>query len=196
MIKLKPIPVILGIIFTLLTGSMNAGDKVSARFENFTLKDYNGFEHSLYEYKKDAKAIVVMFIATRCPISNAYNERMVQLVSDYEDKGVVFVGINSNKQEDIDEIAEHAAENMFDFDVLKDWNNVIADKWNAKVTPEIFVLNTNFELLYHGRIDNSRREDEVETQELRRALDEILAGKEVSVRETKAFGCTIKRVSK
>ena len=103
MFKTKKVSLFMGIIIALLTGILIAGDKTPERFENFTLKDYNGFEHSLYEYKKDAKAIVVMFIATRCPISNAYNERMVQLVDDYEDKGVVFVGINSNKQEDIED---------------------------------------------------------------------------------------------
>jgi hypothetical protein len=55
-------------------------------------------------------------------------------------------------------------------------------------------LNSNFEILYHGRIDDSRREENVTSQDLRNALDEILGGKIVSVTETKAFGCSIKRV--
>lgn len=168
-----------------------APDKV----ENFTLKDYNGNEHSLINYK-DSKAIVIMFISTQCPVSNAYNSRMAALYNDYMAKGVTFLGINSNKQEDIAEIKQHAKDNGLSFTILKDPGNVIADKFSASFTPEIYVLNGQLEILYHGRIDDSRDEEDVEKKDLRLALDEILAGKPVSVKETKAFGCTIKRVKK
>jgi len=79
---------------------------------------------------------------------------------------------------------------------LKDFRNIIADKFKASFTPEVYVLNSDFELLYHGRIDDSRKIKNVKSEDLRKALDEILAGKEVSVKNTKAFGCTIKRVEK
>jgi peroxiredoxin len=163
--------------------------------ETFTLPDYNGKEHSLSDYK-NSKAIVVMFIATQCPVSNDYNTRMAKIYSDYKDKNVTFIGINSNKQESIDEIKKHSKDNNFGFTVLKDKDNIIADKYDASVTPEIFVLNGKYEILYHGRIDDSRKVTEVETNDLRKTLDEILAGKSVSNPKTKAFGCTIKRVSK
>lgn len=162
--------------------------------EDFTLNNYDGKSYTLSD-AKDAKAIVIMFIATKCPVSNAYNERMVELYEDYESKGVVFLGINSNKAEDSEECEEHAEENGFQFPVLKDPNNTIADKYDAQVTPEIYVVNTKRELLYHGRIDNSQREDNVENKDLRNALDEILEGEAVTVADTKAFGCTIKRVN-
>ena len=162
-------------------------------YENFTLKDYNGKEHSLSDYK-DSKAIVVIFIATQCPVSNAYNERMVQLYKDYQPKDIAFVGINSNKQEDAEEVKKHSEEHNFEFPVLKDWDNVIADRFEASVTPEIYVLNSEFQELYHGRIDDSQREGNVKSQDLRAALDAILAGKTVPIIETKAFGCSIKRV--
>jgi peroxiredoxin len=171
-----------------------ANDPNKKKFEDFTLDDYNGVKHTLSDYK-DSKAIVVMFIATQCPISNAYNSRMADLYKDYQDKNIAFVGINSNKQESVEEIKDHAKKNGLEFTILKDWNNVQADKFEASFTPEIYVLNSNLELLYHGRIDNSRRIDEVKEKDLRRTLDEILSGKEVSVPTTKAFGCTIKRVS-
>ncbi|MGK9476300.1 thioredoxin family protein [Melioribacter sp. OK-6-Me] len=163
------------------------------KVENFKLKDYNGKEYQLSDFK-ESRAIVIMFIATQCPISNAYNSRMVKLYNDYKKKGVSFIGINSNKQESVDEIKEHAKQNGFEFIILKDERNVIADKFEASVTPEIFVLNSNFEILYHGRIDDSRKEEDVKTHDLRIALDEILSGKKVSNPQTKAFGCTIKRV--
>lgn len=162
---------------------------------DFTLTDYNGNEYALSDFK-DSTAIVVMFIATQCPVSNAYNERMVALFNDYQAQGFAFIGINSNKQESVEEIKEHSQKNNFDFPVLKDWNNVIADQFEATVTPEIYILNSLFEILYHGRIDNSRRESDVKSQDLRAALDEIFVGKTVSTVETKAFGCTIKRVNK
>lgn len=165
------------------------GDKV----ENFVLKDYNGTEHSLEDYK-DSKAIVILFVATQCPVSNAYNSRMAALHQKYSEKEIAFVGINSNKQEDAEEVKNHAEENGLNFTILKDPNNIIADKFKAQVTPEIFVLSPDLEILYHGRIDDSQRETEVTSKDLESALDAILAGEEISVKTTKAFGCTIKRV--
>jgi peroxiredoxin len=120
---------------------------------------------------------------------------MVDLYKAYNDKNVTFLGINSNKQESIKEIANHSNENGFQFTVLKDENNIIADKYKAQVTPEIFVVNGNMEVLYHGRIDDSRRANDVKSEDLRNALDAVLADKNVPVKETKAFGCTIKRVN-
>jgi peroxiredoxin len=165
------------------------GDKI----EGFTLTDYEGNKHSLSDYS-ESKAIVIMFIATKCPVSNDYNSRMEKVFNDYKNKEVSFLGINSNKTEDVSEIGIHAKDNELTFTILKDEKNVIADKFDASFTPEIYVLSSDFELLYHGRIDNSRRESEVKVTDLRNALDEILSGKSVSNPETKAFGCTIKRI--
>ena len=174
-----------------LASGLLAGDSAK-KVGNFTLEDYNGVKHSLTDYKS-SKAIVLMFIATQCPVSNSYNTRMVELQKDYASRGVSFVGINANKQESVEEIKEHAKAHGFVFPILKDVNNVIADKLGASVTPEMYVLNSNFEILYHGRIDDSSRLDKVSSKDLRVALDEILAGKPVGVKETKAFGCSIKR---
>ncbi len=179
------------ILLLLLSGVSTASEKEKA--ENFSLKDYNGIEHSLTDFK-NSKAIVVMFIATQCPISNDYNERMVEYHKKYSLKNISFVGINSNKQESVDEIKKHAEENKFEFVILKDHENKIADKFKASVTPEIYVLNSDFEILYHGRIDDSRKESEITSRNLENALEEILSDKEVSVTKAKAFGCTIKRV--
>lgn len=185
--------IVFSLILFLLISFSYAGEMSKA--ENFTLKDYSGKSHSLSNYK-DSAAVVVMFIATQCPVSNDYNNRMAALYKDYTEKGIAFLAINSNKQESVEEISTHSQKHGFQFPVLKDPDNVIADKFNAQVTPEIFVLNSNFEILYHGRIDDSQRESEIKSRDLRNALDEILAGKPVSKKETKAFGCTIKRVQK
>lgn len=163
--------------------------------ENFTLKDYNGKSFSLSDFK-NSKAIVLMFVSTQCPVSNAYNERMAQLYEEYKAKGIQFIGINSNKQESVDEIKEHAKSNNLGFTILKDEQNIIADKFEASFTPEIYVLNGNLSLLYHGRIDDNRKSSEVKVTDLKNTLDEILTGKNVSNPKTKAFGCSIKIVSK
>jgi peroxiredoxin len=170
-------------------------EPVSAiKISEFTLSDIYKKEHSLSDYK-DSKAILILFIATQCPVSNAYNTRMVGLYNQYHEKDIAILGINSNKQESLDECREHAEKHGFKFPVLKDEKNVIADMFEASVTPEAYVLNPeSYEILYHGRIDDSRNEDNVESKDLAKALDEILAGKNVTVTKTKAFGCTIKRI--
>ncbi|MEJ5351772.1 MAG: thioredoxin family protein [Melioribacteraceae bacterium] len=181
-------------ITALFFATLRADDNSIKKAENFKLKDYNGKEYQLSDFK-DSKAIVIIFIATQCPVSNAYNSRMEKIYEEYKNKGVAFIGINSNKLESVEEVKEHAKKNNLNFVILKDVNNVIADKFKASVTPEVFVLNSEFDVLYHGRIDDSRKEEDVKSEDLRNALNEILQGKKVTKTETKAFGCTIKRVN-
>ena len=189
----KFLSVVVLISFISMFISANTWFSSSERIENFTLKDYNGKEHSLSDYR-DSKAIVVMFIATECPVSNAYNSRMENIYKNYSQKNIACIGINSNKTESVERIKEHANEKGLTFTILKDEKNTIADRFGASFTPEVYVLNGNFEILYHGRIDNSKNEADVVSKDLENALNEILAGKEVSKKETKAFGCSIKRI--
>lgn len=179
------------LLLTFLFGTISA--QVPLKYDNFSLKGIDGKTYSLSDFK-NAKAIVIIFISTQCPVSNDYNSRMEKIYQDYKNRGVAFIGINSNKEESVDEIKEHAKKNNLNFLILKDYENKIADVFKASYTPEVYVLNPNFELLYHGRIDDSRKIKNVTKEDLKNALEEILAGKEVSVKETKAFGCTIKRV--
>lgn len=183
------------LLFTILiaVGIISAG--MPAAIENFSLIDYNGKKISLADYK-NSKAIVLIFISTQCPVSNAYNERMASLHNDYSTKNIALLGINSNKAETPEEIKEHAQEQRFGFTILKDVNNIIADKFQASHTPEVYIIHpTTFAVLYHGRIDDSQRETKVQSKDLRAALDEIIAGKSITNKETKAFGCSIKRVN-
>lgn len=181
------------LVLLLFFFSLAYSQKEKKVYEDYTLKDYKGNSYSLSDFKS-SKAIVIIFVSTRCPVSNDYNSRMEKIYQDYKNKSIAFLGINSNKEETVEEINEHSKKNNLTFIILKDYGNKIADKFKASYTPEVFILSSNFELLYHGRIDDSRKINNVKSEDLRRALDEILAGKEVSVKETKAFGCTIKRV--
>ena len=137
---------------------------------------------------------VLMFIATRCPYSNAYNGRMEKLSSDYGTRGVAFVGINSNETESAADIVEHARSHGLTFPILKDAGSRVADLYGAQRTPEVFVVDGSGALRYHGRIDeNAQDAAGVKSPDLRNALDALLAGQPVPSAETKAFGCTIKR---
>jgi peroxiredoxin len=191
------LPILL-ILILLLSRGVVAGEnepvvKLDQKVPNFTLKDYSGREHSLYDYLK-SKAVVVMFIATQCPVSNAYNERMVELYKSYTAKGVAFLAINSNKQESIEEIAEHSKKHGFEFPVLKDWKNIVADKFGALVTPEIYLIDSTGVLRYHGRIDDARNVAKVTQHDLQDVLNAYLGGRPLPKRETRAFGCTVKRI--
>jgi peroxiredoxin len=170
--------------------TLKTGDTVPS----FTLKNYDGKEISLDAALKQNRYAVVMFIATRCPVSNAYNTRMQDLQEKFSGRKIAFIGINANQAETADEVRDHAKEHKFGFPVVKDPNNVIADAYGALVTPEIFVVDSARKLLYHGRIDDNRKEEKVESRDLANALDALLAGKPVSADQQRAFGCSIKRV--
>jgi peroxiredoxin len=173
-------------------GEIPAAPAIGATIEDFTLPDVTGTERSLKSLA-GKKGTVLLFVAVQCPVSNAYNERMEKLAQDYKAKGIAVIGINSNVKEDADAVRGHAAENKLSFPILKDPSNKIADKLGATVTPEAYFLDANNKLVYHGRIDNSRNADQIETSDLRNALDAVLAGKAIEKPEAKAFGCTIKR---
>jgi peroxiredoxin len=158
---------------------------------DFTLTDLKGQNHSLKDYR--GKIVVLGFISTNCPISNDYNARMRAIAEDYGKQNVVFLGINSNFDEPVAKIKAHAAKNNLTFTILKDGGSKVADAYGAQRTPEIFLIDNQGILRYHGRIDNSREVRRVNRQDLRAALNELVEGKGVSVTEGKAFGCPIKR---
>ena len=186
------------IAFAAIAGSgRNSNDlpappAIGTMIDDFKLPDADGKEHSLNSLK-GKNGIVLIFIATKCPVSNAYNERMEKLAQDYKAKGVNVVGINSNITEPAAEVKSHAAEKHLTFTILKDDGNKIADRLGATRTPEVYALDGNGKLVYHGRIDNSQRLEGVSANDLRNALDEMLAGKPVTKTGGAAFGCTIKR---
>jgi len=172
-----------------------AGPEIGAAAPDFTLQTIDGKTLSLAEAAKTHKAVVVMFIATKCPYSNAYNDRMRDMAAAYGGKGVLFVGINSNKTEPLAEVIAHAKEHGHTFPIAKDPDNKVADLYGAGHTPEVYVVTPDGKLRYHGRIDENYEDaSKVASPDLKNALDDLLANRTVARAETKAFGCTIKRV--
>jgi peroxiredoxin len=175
--------------------ALAAGPRIGAQAPDFTLTTIDGKSFSLDKEAKAHKAVVVMFIATKCPYSNAYNDRMRDMAAAYGKQGVLFVGINSNKTEPADEVTAHAKKHGHTFPIAKDPDNKIADLYGAGRTPEVYVVDPSGKLVYHGRIDENYEEPtKVASPDLKNALDALLANKPIAQAETKAFGCTIKRV--
>jgi peroxiredoxin len=172
----------------------SAGVSIGQKISDFTLTDVDGKKHTLLSLKGE-KGTVLIFVAVQCPVSNAYNERMEKLAQDYRARGINVVGINSNSTESTDDVKHHAAEHHLTFTILKDRDNKIADMLGAQHTPEAYLLDTGNKLLYHGRIDNSRNAEGVNSNDLRDAIDATLAGQPVKNAYVRAFGCSIKRAS-
>lgn len=191
---------ILVVAFAAIAGSgrttvdLPAPPSIGSVIDDFKLPNADGAERSLKSLLGKNGAVVI-FIATKCPVSNAYNDRMEKLAQDYKAKGINVIGINSNNTEPSAEVKAHAAEKGLSFAILKDEGNKIADKWGATRTPEVYVLDASMKLVYHGRIDNSQKVETITSNDLRDALDEMLAGKPITKTGGAAFGCTIKRVS-
>ena len=188
------------VAFAAIAGSgRNAPDlpappTVGTVIDDFTLPDADGASHSLASLKGKT-ATVIIFIATKCPVSNAYNDRMEKVFEDYKAKGINVIGINANNTEPSAEVKSHAAEKGLKFTILKDDGNKIADRLGATRTPEVYLLDAKGKLAYHGRIDNSQKAEGITSNDLREALDQVIAGKAVTKTDGAAFGCSIKRVS-
>ncbi|HYU97304.1 MAG TPA: thioredoxin family protein [Pyrinomonadaceae bacterium] len=175
-----------------LVADIPAPPIIGATIADFTLPDPSGTAHTLASLH-GKNGTVLIFIATQCPVSNGYNERMEKLAQDFKARGINVVGINANSTESAADVKDHAAKNNLTFTILKDNGNKVADMLGATRTPEAYFLDAGNKLLYHGRIDNSRDITQVNSSELRDALEATLAGKPVPKATANAFGCSIKR---
>lgn len=187
-------PIVSFLLALLLLSSANIFAKVPGdKVDDFKLKSTDGKEYKLSDALNNAKYVVVMFWSIQCPFVQAYTDRINTLANEYTGKGITFWAVNANATESMDEVKAHAEEREYPFPVLKDVNNVVADMLGATRTPEVFVINHERTIVYHGRIDDNREANKVTSSDLRNALDDVLAGREVAVQSTKSFGCSIKR---
>lgn len=187
------------VILTSSVASAAQADLPARPVEDFCLPDISGVSRWLHEFR-DARAVVVVFLGTECPINNAYLPRLAELHAAYSSKGVQFLAVNSNVQDGLARVAEHARKHGIPFPVLKDDGNVIADRFGAERTPEVFVLDGARRIRYRGRIDDrfgiGYQRPQPTRHDLAVALDEVLAGKAVSVPTTPVAGCLLGRVVK
>jgi hypothetical protein len=163
------------------------------------LRDLRGNRRALHDFK-GYKALVVAFIGTDCPVANLYLPGLIEAEKTYRQKGVQFLALYPNDAEDLDQIAGHASDRDVPFPVLKDAGARVADLLGVTRVPTVAVLDGEHVLRYRGRVDDrygaSSRRPKATRAELLTALDEVLAGKKVSVAETEADGCLIDRGKK
>jgi len=173
------------------------GYHVGDKAEDFKLKNVDGKMVSLSDIPK-AKGYIVVFTCNTCPYAKAYEQRIIDLHNKYASKGYSVVAINPNdKDVKPDDSYENmqilAKEKKYPFVYLYDETQDVAKRFGATRTPHVYLLDADKTVRYIGAIDdNSEDAAAVKEKYAENALDALLAGKEVAVKETKAIGCGIK----
>jgi peroxiredoxin len=184
---------------------------IGASAPDFSLPGVDGKTYTLQSFK-NAKVLAIVFMCNHCPSSQAYEDRIIKLTSDYAAKGVKVIGINPNNPASIrldelgytdlgdtfDEMKIRAKDKNFNFPYLFDGQTEIASlKYGPVATPHIFIFDKDRKLRYQGRIDNMENPRKTPSSfDARNAIDAILNNHEVPVATTKVFGCSIKWAEK
>ncbi len=179
---------------------------IGKKIDEFSLHDFRGKVHRLSDYK-DGKGMVVAFIGVECPLATLYAARLEEMAREFGDKGVTVLAIDSNRQDSITELAGFAARHKLTFPILKDPDNKVADLFGAKRTPEAYLIDADGIVQYCGRIDDqygqhlgengkriSYQHKAPRRRDLQIAIEETLAGQQVSEPLTEAVGCLIGRI--
>ena len=167
------------------------GDTVA----NFTLTDHLGVSHELHQYA-DKKAVVLFVQGNGCPIVRNGLHTYKELRDKYQDKGVAFLMINSNLQDNQKRIAKEADEFDIDFPILVDEDQKVGEALRFERTADTFVIDPKtWKIAYRGALDDRLG---YETQKFSAshnyaadALDDVLAGKPVDVTQVEAKGCLV-----
>jgi peroxiredoxin len=162
----------------------------------FDLPGVDGRNHSLGDYA-DAPILAIVWSCNHCPYVQGWEGRMKAIQRDYADRGFRLVAINSNDTDrypadSFDEMKARAEAEGFNFDYLYDEDQSVAHAYGPERTPEVYLLDEQRQLVYHGAIDDNRDEESVTRHHLREAIDALLEGRDPSVRETPPVGCSIK----
>lgn len=171
--------------------------KIGDSAPDFALPSVDGQTYTLASFA-EAKVLVIVQMCNHCPYVVAYQDRMNALAAQYAERGVQFVGINSNDAakypaDSFEGMKTRAREAQIPFPYLHDETQEVARALGAERTPEFFVFDGDRRLVYHGRLDdNLENPDAVEVPYLQDALEAALAGAPVPQPETQPVGCTVK----
>lgn len=191
------IPLFVGILVSSISAADPELAALNRQIPDFTLTDYRGKTISLNDFEKHP-VVVVAFTGTECPLAKLYGPRLQSLQEKYRDQNVAFIGINSNRQDTLTEIAAWARRHEITFPVLKDSGSTAADLFGAIRTPEVYVLDSERKVRYQGRIDDQYGigivRDEAEKTWLVDAIDDLLKGESPEVTSVESVGCHIGRV--
>lgn len=184
---------------------------IGAPAPDFNLPGIDGKTYTLQSFR-NAKVLVVVFMCNHCPTSQAYEDKVIKLTSDYAPKGVGVVAINPNNPaslrydelgysdlgDSFEEMKIRAKDKGFNFPYLYDGETESAsNKYGPVATPHIFVFDKDRKLRYNGRIDDMENPAKTpKSLDARNAIDAVLGGKEIAVPVTKTFGCSVKWAEK
>lgn len=165
---------------------------------DFSLPDTTGKTVSLSDFE-GARALLVMFICNHCPYVKHIRSELAKLGTDYQPQGVAVVAINSNDVESYpadspEKMVVEAREAGYTFPYLFDETQAVAKAYQAACTPDLYLFDAGRRLVYRGQLDGSRPGNGIPVtgEDLRAALDAVLAGKPVSDEQRPSVGCNIK----
>lgn len=184
---------------------------IGAQAPPFSLRGIDNKIYSLESFDR-YKILVIIFTCNHCPTAQAYEHRVMQLVDDYQEKGVGIVAVSPNDPHSIrldelgytdlsdsfEEMKIRASQRKFNFPYLYDGDTqTMAKAYGPVATPHVFIFDKSRILRFRGRIDDVERPTGTpNTHDTRDAIEELLKGKKVSVSTTKVFGCSIKWTEK
>ena len=146
----------------------------------------------------EAKFTVVCFLGNECPLAKLYAPRLQNLADEFNGPSVRFIGVNSNRQDSLEEFAGFVSDRKLSFDCCKDYDNKVADQFEIKRTPEVVVIDRDLKIRYRGRVDDQYSpgvaRSKPKREDLRIALRELLGGNPVTKPVTLAEGCLLGRV--
>lgn len=176
-------------------GLSSSPDTSAVSIPEFTLRGVDAIQHSLSSLA-GSRATVVVFIGNGCPTVRAYEQRLIRLQETWRSRGVQVIAINANNAslsppDTFEEMVKRASDQRFNFPYLKDDDRTVAKRFAAICTPHAFVLDGNLRVAYAGRIDDSRVGDKITSRDLEEAIEDVVAGRPVTVAHTDPFGCSI-----
>lgn len=188
------------VVFWLHATAQNKGYQPGSVVSGFSLKNVDNRMVSFKDYK-DAKGYIVVFTCNTCPVSQAYEQRLIKLHQDYAAKGFPVIAINPNDPEvsggdAFKLMQERAKAKGFPFVYLFDPGQKITRQFGAERTPHVYLLSKNSDAIkveYIGAVDSDPENSSPERKKfLEDALKALLSGNKPSVNFTKAVGCGVK----
>ncbi len=185
-----------GVVLGLCWGvcSAQSAAKIGDKIENLTFKDIRYLKRSLTDLGQH-QAFVLVFLNGDCPVARQFVPKLRLLDEAYSSKGVQFLGVYCAPDETVMDMASHALENDIRFHVVKDEDHSVCQSLGVERVPEVVILDAEHRLVYRGRINDQYHvggaKPMVGREDLTEALDELLAGKPISVASTAVDGCKI-----
>ncbi|MDJ0556168.1 MAG: thioredoxin family protein [Microcoleaceae cyanobacterium MO_207.B10] len=175
-----------------------AGTEMDNYAPDFELPGVDDEVHHLARYLEKFQVVCVIFLSNECPEVDAYVDRIKQLQKDFQDQGVIIIGMNSNDAtispaDSFEKMKEFTTKNELNFPYIRDVTQDVAESFGAEKTPQAFLLDHEGKLRYRGLIDDNVDDPiGVKIPYLSQAIAQIIQGKTVSPSTTEANGCLIK----